>query len=160
MIRKNSCESVLCAAPLPTPVRGGARPCLPTRQLPSHSKQGSDLNLAPLSRPEIKGGQTITNSVQNWDSTRKIPGDIILLATNYCYLLLHYFFISVPKKRKNKTKTLKTNTRQIVGWSNYTIRTVFSATKCYYIVILLTFCHIIKWLDTFQSETFLVYNKL
>ena len=100
MIRKISCESVLCAAPLPTPVRGGARPCLPTRQLPSHSKQGSDLNLAPLSRPEIKGGQTITNSVQNWDSTRKIPGDIILLATYYCYLLLHYFFVSVPKKTK------------------------------------------------------------
>ena len=87
--------------PLPTPVRGGARP-LPTRQLTSHSKQGSDLNLAPLSRPEIKGGQTITNSVQNWDSTRKIPGDIILLATHFYYLLLHYFFVSAPRKRKIK----------------------------------------------------------
>ena len=86
--------------PLPTPVRGGARP-LPTRQLTSHSKQGSDLNLAPLSRPEIKGGQTITNSVQNWDSTRKIPGDIILLA-HYCYLLLYYFFVVRLKTKKNK----------------------------------------------------------
>ena len=93
--------------PLPTPVRGGARPCLPTRQLTSHSKQGSDLNLAPLSRPEIKGGQTITNSVQNWDSTRKIPGDIILLATHFYYLLLHYFFVSAPRKRKIKQKRSK-----------------------------------------------------
>ena len=92
--------------PLPTPVRGGARP-LPTRQLTSHSKQGSDLNLAPLSRPEIKGGQTITNSVQNWDSTRKIPGDIILLATHFYYLLLHYFFVSAPRKRKIKQKRSK-----------------------------------------------------
>ena len=126
--------------PLPTPVRGGARPCLPTRQLTSHSKQGSDLNLAPLSRPEIKGGQTITNSVQNWDSTRKIPGDIILLA-HYCYLLLYYFFVVRLKTKKTKTlKKISSNCRMIKLY--YT-----NCVLCYKVlqhIILLTFCHIIK----------------
>ena len=55
----------------------------------------------PLLQPKIKGGQSITNSVQNWDSTRKIPGDIILLA-HYGYLLLHYFFVVCLKTKKEK----------------------------------------------------------